>query len=300
MHAPSKAATDSWAPKILSGTHVWLGAETHKALGERLTNINGGTGSLTGSFGGVAGFNSGFDFGNSNFGFQGGASVGIYDFKGRLRLIPDSTNPEWQVFYTAGFYKRGDMSGNPSFFDRISIGAVYDIFDATNWGINANDIRLSQIRGTLGIAIDDSTEVGVWGTVATDTDQAAVTVAGAPGVLRTIRAMNSLNGYVKHNFDFGGDVTAYYGKFDNADIADWQAGFIGRVPLSDSFATIASANYVGPGADAGPNGSGEEQFSASVGIAWYFGGNAASSTVTGNSQQPLLDVASNRTFLVTD
>lgn len=290
----------SVGPKILAGTHVWVGADTYKSIGERITNINGGTGALTGSFGGVAGFNSGFTFGDSDFGVQGGASVGVYDFKGRLRIVPDATDPEWQVFYTAGFYKHSNMSGNPSIFDRISVGAVYDIFDARHWGVNANDIRLSQFRGTLGVALDQSTEVGVWGTVSNDSDRAAVTVAGAPGVLRTIRAMNSLNGYVKHNFDFGGDITIYYGEFDGADIAEWQGGLVGRVPLSHNWSTIASANYVAPNSPAGPNGSGEEQFSASLGVAFYFGGNAPEETVSGNREHPLLDVASNRTFLVTD
>jgi hypothetical protein len=54
-----------------------------------------------------------------------------------------------------------------------------------------------------------------------------------------------------------------------------------------------------PRTPSGPLGSGQEQFSASVGIA-YFGGNAASKSVTGNKELPLLDVASNRTLLITD
>jgi hypothetical protein len=47
-----------------------------------------------------------------------------------------------------------------------------------------------------------------------------------------------------------------------------------------------------PRTPSGPLGSGQEQFSASVGIA-CFGGNAASKSVTGNKELPLLDVASN-------
>ena len=52
--APSEPPV-SQAPGFLSGTYVWVGADTYKSIGERLTNINGGTGSLTGSFGGVTG-----------------------------------------------------------------------------------------------------------------------------------------------------------------------------------------------------------------------------------------------------
>lgn len=297
---PSEASVSSGLG-FLSGTYVWASADTYKSLGERITNINGGTGALTGSFGGVVGFNSGLSFGQSTFGVQAGASIGVYDFKGRLRIVPDATALERQVFYTAGLYKRGDMStGDPSIADRISVGVVYDGFQAERWGVNANDISLGQVRGTLGVALSESTEVGVWGTYGVNSDRAAVTVAGAPGVLTTIRAMNQKNVYVKQNFDFGGEVMAYYGIFDDEDIAKWQFGVVGKVPMSDNWSTFASANYVAPRTPSGPLGSGQEQFSASIGIAYYFGGNAASKSVTGNKELPLLDVASNRSFLITD
>ena len=298
---PPTETSVSPVPGFLSGTYVWAGVDSYKSVGDRITNINGGTGALTGSFGGVAGFNSGLSFGESTFGIQAGASIGIYDFKGRLRLVPDATAPEQQVFYTAGLYKRGDMStGDPSIADRISLGFVYDGFQAERWGVNANDISLGQVRGTLGVALSESTEVGVWGTYGVNSDRAAVTVAGAPGLLTTIRAMNQKNVYLKHNFDFGGEAMAYYGIFDDEDIAKWQLGVVGKVPLSDNWSTFASANYVAPRTPSGPLGSGQEQFSASIGIAYYFGGNATSKSVSGNKELPLLDVASNRSFLITD
>lgn len=297
---PSEASL-STVPGFLSGTYVWASADTYKSLGERITNISGGTGALTGSFGGVVGFNSGLSFGESTFGVQAGASIGVYDFKGRMRLAPDATSLERQVFYTAGLYKRGDMStGDPSIADRMSVGVVYDGFQAEHWGVNGSDVSLGQVRGTLGVALSESTEIGVWGTYGVNSDRAAVTVAGASGVLTTIRAMNQTNVYAKHNFDFGGEIMAYYGVFDKEDIAEWQFGVAGKVPLSDNWSTYASANYVAPHTRSGPLGSGQEQFSASVGIAYYFGGNAASKTVTGSKELPLLDVASNRSFLITD
>lgn len=295
------ALAESAAPAFLAGTYVFSGVDTYKSIGDRLTNINGGTGSLTGSLGAVVGFNSGFTLTESNFGIQGGASFGAYDFKGRIRLVPDSTTPETHAYYTAGVYKRGDMSdGGGSLADRLSAGVVVDVFRAKRWGINANDIHLSQIRGTVGFALNKSTEIGVWGTYSLNTDMAAVTVAGAPGVRREIRAMNQANVYVKHNFDFGGDITAYVGMFDNASIGNWQVGMTGRVPLDTNWAAYGGANYVLPNSATGPTGSGEEQFSLSLGLAYHFGANAASSSVTGNRQLPLLDVASSRTFLITD
>jgi hypothetical protein len=282
---------------FLANTYVWLGADSYKSIGERITNINGGTGALTGSFGGVGGFNSGFGFGDSPIRFQAGASYGIYDFKGRIRLVPNDTEKEKQVYYTAGLYKRGDMSTER---DPFSFGVVYDVFRAEQWGVNANAIELSQVRGIVGYALTESTEVGVWGAYAVDGDRAAVTVAGAPGVLRTIHAMNQTNFYVKHNFDFGGQITAYYGVLSGADIGKWQVGMRGQIPLSPSWSAFADANYVVPRTAAGPLGSGQEQFSVSVGLAYYFGGNAQNPSVTGNRGLPLLEVANNRTFLISD
>lgn len=289
------------APYLFKGTYIFGGGETYKSLGERITNINGGTGSLTGSFGGVVGFNSGFTLPDSNVGVQVGASYGHYDPKGRLRLVPDASDPETQLYYTVGVYKRGNMSEyGGSLLDRLSLGLVYDGLEAERWGVNANSIRLGQVRGTVGFALSNWTEIGAWGTYDVNSDDAAVTVAGAPGVRRQIRAMNQANLYVKQHFDFGGDIMAYAGKMDAADIGNWQVGLTGRMPLSNNWSTYASANYVIPDAPSGPDGSGEEQFSASFGIAYHFGGNAASKSVTGNRYLPLQDVASNRTFLITD
>lgn len=285
------------APGILANTYVWLGADTYKGLGERITNINGGTGALTSSFGAVGGFNSGFGFGDSPVRFQVGASYGIYDFRGRIRLVPNDTETEKQMFFTAGIYKRGDMSVER---DPLSWGVVYDVFQAKQWGVNANDINLSQVRGIIGYALNESTEVGVWGTFGVNNDRAAVTVAGAPGVQSTIHPMNQTNFYVKQNFAFGGQVTGYVGVLDGSDIGKWQVGLNGQIPLSPSWAAFASANYVVPRNPSGPTGSGQEQFSAQVGLAYYFGGNAQNPSVTGNRGLPLLDVASNRTFLITD
>lgn len=282
---------------IVSTSYVFAAAETYKSIGERITNINGGTGALTSSFGAVAGFNSGFEFGDTTIGVQGGASWGVYDFKGRIRLVPESTQTERQYYYTVGVYRRGDMSVG-TFWDRFSGGVVYDSFKASQWGVNANEISLSQFRYTAGFALLPSTEIGIWGTRADKNDRAAITVAGAPGLLTPIHAMRQTNYYLKHVFDFGGQIMAYYGNFDSADIAKRQYGVAAQAPLGPNWSVFANANYVVPRTPDGPTGSGQEQFSASVGIAYYFGGNAQSPTVSGIKGLPMLDVASNRTFLI--
>jgi len=295
-HVPVKAqAPESFGP--LSSTYIWTGGEIYKSIGDRITNINGGTGGLTNSFGIVNGFNTGIGLGESPIRFQIGASYGIYDFKGRLRIIPEADDTEKQLFITAGFYKRGDMLRS---HDPISFGIVYDFFRGENWGVNANQVELSQVRGMFGYAINPWTEVGVWGTMKVSDDRAAVTVAGAPNVLTTIRAMNQANFYVKQNFESGALVTAYVGALDNADIGKWQFGLRGQTPLNEFWSMYGNFNYVVPHTPAGPLGSGHEQWSAAVGLMYHFGGNAKSAAVTGNRRLPLLDVANNSSFLITD
>jgi hypothetical protein len=293
---PAKAVAAPVIP-FLSTTYVFASLDTYKSVGERITNINGGQGALTGSFGATGGFNTGFEFGDTTIGVQGGASWGVYDFKGRIRLTPNNIEREKQTYYTAGVYRRGDMSVG-SFLDRFSGAVVYDVFKANQWGVNANDISLSQVRYIAGFAVIPSTEVGVSGTVGVNDDRAAITVAGAPNLRTPIHAMRQTNVYVKHVFDFGGQVMAYYGRLSDKDIAKWQAGATAQAPLSPNWSVFANANYVVPRTPAGPIGSGQEQFSASVGIAYYFGGNAQSPTVSGSKGLPMLDVASNRTFLI--
>lgn len=282
---------------MLENTSVFAGGDVYKSVGERITNINGGVGALTASFGTVFGFNTGFGLGDSRIRGQFGASYGIYDLEGRLRIVPQATNVEEQMFVTAGVYKRGDMLNDS---DPISWGVVYDVFCAEGWGVNSNTIGLGQLRGVFGYALTQSTEVGVWATLNVDSDRAAVTVAGAPGLRSTIRSMNQANLYVKQNTAFGAQITGYVGAFDNADIGDWQFGMIGQAPLSCNWSLYSNFNYVVPGSGAGPRGSGEEQFNVSAGLAYYFGGKAQSPSVTGQAGLPLLNVANNGSFLVTD
>ncbi len=279
-------------------TYLWGGGDVYKSIGERITNINGGVGALTSSFGTVGGFNTGFALGDSNIRGQIGASLGVYDYKGRIALGgPNSNQAETQTFFTAGVYKRGDMLND---CDRVSWGLVFDNFSASQWGVNSNEITLGQMRGVFGYALNERTEIGMFGTMHLYDDNAAVTVAGAPGVLRPIRAMNQANSYIKRNTAFGAQLTGYVGILDRADIGDWQFGLIAQVPVSHNWSVYSNFNYVAPSVRPGPTGSGEEQFNASVGLVYFFGGKSVSSTVSGQRGLPLLNVANNGSFLVTD
>jgi hypothetical protein len=295
--AYNSRSTSSYLGNFLDNTVLFTGADVYKSIGDRLTNINGGTGSLTSSYGAVSGFNTGFALGDTRLRGQVGASLGVYDWRGRIRLVPEDTDPETQVFVTAGVYKRGNMASDN---DPISYGVVFDAWAADEWGINANDLDLGQVRGQMGYALSDTIEVGSFGSAWIWDDDAAVTVAGAPGVRRTVRAANQVNSYIRGNTLAGGSLMAYAGVFDGRDIQAWQFGATGEAPLSNWFSLYGQANYAVPSASAGPRGSGEEQFNIQFGICYFLGGKANSSSVTGQQGLPLFDVASNSTFLITD
>ena len=281
----------------LDNTVIFGGADVYKGLGERITNINGGIGALTSSFGAVTGFNTGFALGDSNIRGQIGGSYGVYDFEGRLAVQPNARSTEEQFFVTTGIYKRGDMLND---CDAVSWGIVLDAFNAASWGVNSQEINLGQVRAIYGYALNECTEIGVWGTLSTWTDNAAVTVAGAPGVISAIRAQNQGNIYLRKDFGFGGNVMFYTGIFDSANISDWQVGMNAVAPLGPSISLYANFNYVIPGAPVGPAGAGEEQYNASCGLVYYFGGKSVAPSISGHKGLPLLNVANPGSFLVTD
>ena len=281
----------------LDNTVLFTGADIYKSIGDRLTNINGGTGALTSSYGIVTGFNTGFALGESGLRGQVGTSYGVYDFRGRLRIVPDAVNAEEQGFFTAGVYKRGDMANDR---DPLSYGLVVDAFAADNWGINANQVDIGQLRGVVGYALNERFEVGSFGTADLWDDDAAVTVAGSTNVRRQVPPANQVNSYIRGNTTAGGSLLAYAGVFDRSNVQAWQFGATGVAPLSEWFSLYGNCNYAVPSASAGPNGSGQEQFNIQFGIAYYFGGKAVSPSVTGQQGLPLLDLASNSSFLITD
>jgi len=274
----------------LDNTYVWVGADVYKSIGERITNINGGTGALTSSPGLVTGFNTGVGL-VDDWGIRGqfGASVGLYDPKGRLGIVPSQNTAESQLFITTGLYKRGDMLNEE---DRISWGVVIDYFHANDWGVNTSAFDLTQLRGMFGYALNESTEVGVWGTFGLNEQRAAVTVAGAPGVRRPIRAMDHVNLYVKKTYG-AANVTGYIGVIDGGGIGEWQVGMFGQAPLSEHWSLYTNVNYVSPSAKSGPRGSGEEQYNFGAGLVFYF-------SRSNPAGLPLLNVANNGSFLITD
>ncbi len=281
----------------LDNTQLFFGADAYKSLGDSgLSGFNPSPFALGNSFGGVSGFNTGIRLGESRVRGQVGASYGAYDIKGRTTTAPiKDNNFEQQTFVTVGLNKRSDVCCG----DRISWGTVYDQLVDHQWGWAGNDVYLSQIRGIMGYALNETNEVGVWGTFHLNNDLAGL---GFPpnAVVTTIRAMNQTNLYLRHNWAFGGNSMMYAGTVDSADIASWQLGMINLVPVSSYSSMFGNFTYVAPGSATGLVGASEEQWNVSVGMVFYLGKKAVSRTVSGVQGTPLLPVANNGSFLITN
>ena len=265
----------------------WAGADAYKSLGDSAQPPGVATGFMN-SAGVVGGFNTGFRLGNSRVRGQLGASYGIYDLKGRDTFSTSSS--EQQTFVTAGLYKRSDVCND----DRISWGAVYDQFFGHQWGLQAGEVYLSQFRGIAGYALSESNEVGVWGTVHTNTDNTVT------GFATPLRAMNQANVYWRHNYDFGGQTMAYVGGVDRADVGSWLIGVLGQAPLNDSTSIYTNVTFAFPGSKTGPVGSNELEWNLGAGLMYSWGGKAVSSSVSGQKGLPLLPVANNGSLLITN
>ena len=281
----------------LDNTQVFSGADTYKSLGDSgLTGFSPLPFSLGNSFGAVTGFNTGLRLGESRVRAQVGASYGVYDLKGRTTVAPIKDDSlEQQVYLTGGFYKRSDVCAG----DRISWGTVYDQFIGHQWGWANNEVKLGQFRSIVGYALNETNEIGLWGTMHINKDTASL--GFPPGaVLTNIRAMNQSNAYLRHQWAFGGNSMMYVGAFDRADLASWQLGMINLAPVSKSTSLFGNFTYVVPSSATGLVGASEEQWNVSAGLVFYLGRNAVSRNVSGNRGMPLLPVANNGSFLITN
>ena len=179
--------------------------------------------------------------------------------------------------------------------DRVSWGLVYDQFWAHQWGLFASELYVGQIRGIVGYATSEWNEFGVWGAFRTTGDNSVFGIAPPP-----VRAMNQGNVYWRHNYDFGGETMLYVGFNDPADIGSWQFGCLGQAPLNDNLGLYGNFVFSQPSSATGAVGSNEHEWAFGAGLTYYFGGKSVSRTVSGHKGLPLLPVANNGSFLITN
>jgi len=244
------------------------------------------------NFGFRTGFNMGVNLpGQRAVRGQVGLSYGAYDLHGREGLLSRDDPIEQQVFGTAGVFKRSMVACG----DRLAWGAVYDVMASESAGERADSLRLSQLRGYVGYAINERNEVGTWMAFRLMKDYAERQRV-------RVDTTDQANVFWHHTWKLGGDTTAYAGWAD--DPANVVVGLSGRVPLNNHAALFANVHYMIPsttGGDVHPTIGTDDIFSqeawnVSFGIMFYRGGKAVSRDVSGSFGMPLLPVADNATF----
>lgn len=230
----------------------------------------------------------------TGIGFQLGASIGVYDWSGTDYRPNDTNSSEPQAFITYGFFRKANANSNWT-------GAlVQDWMLNNNFGVYSQNPTMSQLRAQLGYTLGQSDELGLWGTCRVLDDSRFVTGVGPT----TWRPIDQLNLYWHHKWQFGGDSTIWFGLPEqdrlggSGSLGEYIAGASANVPLSDKVALYTLITYMHPSAGAGPAGSTEDEWNFTIGLAFYPGRNARSSTVAGQCWMPLLPVANNGYFFV--
>ncbi len=247
----------------------------------------------------VTGFNFGSRLGVlsdlTGIGFQIGGSIGVYDWSGTDYRLQNQNLAETQGFFTFGLFRRATDTS------KWNIGVVQDYMYNNNFGVLGQNPMLSQMRGQLGYCTSASNEFGVWG--AWRVLSSGTIVQGNAPV--RYAAVQQLNAYWHHKWTpGGGDTWFWVGRPEQSrltrdgSLGEFIAGASGNVPLNDRVALFALAEYMHPSARPGPQGSEEEQWNFTIGLAFYPKPNARSRTVAGRCWMPLMPVANNGLFLV--
>jgi hypothetical protein len=156
-------------------------------------------------------------------------------------------------------------------------------------------------RPDVGYVLSPMNEIGIWGTWRGHGDSRDVPTVGPT----SWQAVNQLNFFAHHKWGPGGpDTWLWVGMPDHdrlsggGSLGDYLVGILGNFPLSDRVAAYALITYMHQSAAPGPIGADEDAWNFSIGLSFYPGSNARSTTVAGRCWLPQMPVANNGYFLV--
>jgi hypothetical protein len=247
----------------------------------------------------VTGFNYGSRLGTlsdlTGIGFQGGATIGVFDWVGTDYRTRNTDVAETQGFFTYGFFRKANQISNWS-------GAlVQDWMLNSNFGVFGQNPTLSQLRGQIAYATSARNEFGLWGACRVAGDIRDVPNFGQ----RAWRPVDQLNVFWHYKWSLdGADTMIWVGVPEHdrmskqGSLGDYLAGAQAIVPLSDRVSVYTLATYMHPSSRPGPSGAVDEAWNFTIGLWFYPGRNARSKTVAGQCWLPLVPVANNGYFLV--
>jgi hypothetical protein len=231
----------------------------------------------------------------TGIGLQAGGSAGVYDWSGTDYRMYGADETLMQGFFTYGLFRRA-TEASP-----WSAAVVQDWMFNDNFSVFGQDPTLSQWRGSVGYAINDWHEAGIWGAFRSQGDSRDVPNWGTV----SWRAVNQLSAFWHAKWNPGGaDTVLWFGVPEHdrlqgdGSLGDYFVGASASLPLSDSIGMYTLLTYLHPSASAGPTASKEDAWVFVIGLAFYPRGDARSATVRGQRWAPVMPVANNGVFLV--
>ena len=214
-------------------------------------------------------------------GLQIGTGVNYHRTATRFLHLDTGVRDRDQWFSTIGLFQRTDCG--------INWGIAYDVLAEHYY----SDFTLGQWRAQIGYQIDETSEIGVWGTLRERGD--SVLVSRTP---LTVEPINQYALFLRHIWPTGVMTRGWlglaeeHGRFILGGPAYTQAhhpflfGADVYIPLSDSWAIFGEANFITP------NDSGT--VTAFLGLVYY--PSATAGTALRNRFAPLLPIANNPSF----
>lgn len=221
-------------------------------------------------------------------GVQAGSSFGVYDFAGRGSSYINSNKTQKQLFLTAGMFRQApDYRG-------LNLALVYDGMVNWNFGAFAMNPYLSQIRFLASFQDCFYDEIGVFGTLSTNTAYDTIF-----GYQTKFCAISQINLFWRHTYQNFAQTNIWVGMPYKNGLTKTKElpgifiiGACFSVPLNENWNIEGHGVYMHPNSKNDIFSSRSYASNVSFGLTYTFGGKYTPGV------QPLLPLASNSNFLV--
>jgi hypothetical protein len=227
---------------------------------------------------------------SQGLGGQFGLSYGTFDWHGRGSTATDTAGWAEELIWSVGVFQRA----SPCDLDcglPVSWGISYDWMRTDNFGLDSNEVLLTQWRAQAEYALSACDAVGVWATLHDRGDGQGNIIIGHSH----LESLDQINAFWRHKLESDAEFRVWAGAA--ADPGEFSVGGELNIPLSCHFAAFMAAHYIKPSASGGDGlGWHDEYYMLTAGISYFPGGTAFSDTVFGRRWMPYLLVPDNGSF----
>lgn len=222
------------------------------------------------------------------FGAQLGGSYGLYDWDARGSNTTGNTRAlQQQAFLSVGLFRRAPCSSG------LNAGLVYDVMFNKQFGVFALSPIVGQVRAQLSYLIACENEVGLWGTL--DTQTSHEETSEIPVKYRAICQVNLIwTHYFKNLAQTSLWVGTPYRRglmYSSGRAGNYIVGASFSAPLTSTLSIVGHGMYMGARSGSAFQESSNYAANVTFGINYSFG-----SCKSGH--RPFLPLADNSNFLV--